>query len=181
LGLSTVYGIVKQSGGYAWVYSEPGHGTTFKIYLPRVDAPTQAPQPPREAERLTGTETILLAEDDETLRRLTKGLLEKAGYTVIAAESVTRAVAVARAYEGPIHLLVADVVMPGGSGRELARQLAEFRPGAKVLYVSGYTDDAIVHHGMLEPGLHFLAKPFTPAALARKVREVLDAGGARNV
>jgi two-component system cell cycle sensor histidine kinase/response regulator CckA len=175
LGLSTVYGIIKQSGGYVWVYSEPGHGTTFKIYLPRVDAPAHAPLPQPEVETLTGTETILLAEDDDTLRRLSKGLLEKAGYTVIEAENAARAVAVARAYEGAIHLLVADVVMPGGSGRDLARQLAESRPNAKVLYVSGYTDDAIVHHGMLEPGLNFLQKPFTPAALARKVRAVLDA------
>jgi signal transduction histidine kinase len=175
LGLSTVYGIVKQSGGYVWVYSEPGRGTTFKIYLPRVDAPTQPPSAPREATRLTGTETILIAEDDEILRRLTKGLLEKAGYRVLDAENATVALAAARAHPGPIHLLLADVVMPGGSGRELARQLAEFRPDTKVLYVSGYTDDAIVHHGMLEPGLDFLPKPFTPAALARKVRDVLDA------
>lgn len=175
LGLSTVYGIVKQSGGYVWVYSEPGRGTTFKIYMPRVDAPAQAPSAPREATALTGTETILIAEDDEILRRLTKGLLEKAGYRVLEAENAALALAAARAHQGTIHLLLADVVMPGGSGRDLARQLAEFRPNIKVLYVSGYTDDAIVHHGMLEPGLNFLPKPFTPAALARRVREVLDA------
>jgi two-component system cell cycle sensor histidine kinase/response regulator CckA len=174
LGLSTVYGIVKQSGGYVWVYSELGKGTTFKVYLPRVDAPAQAPAPPREATRLTGTETILIAEDDEILRRLTKGLLEKAGYRVLEAENARNALAAARAHQGTIHLLLADVVMPGGSGRELARQLAESRPDMKVLYVSGYTDDAIVHHGMLEPGLNFLAKPFTPAALALRVRDVLD-------
>ena len=174
LGLSTVYGIVKQSGGYVWVYSELGRGTTFKIYLPRVDAPAQPPSVPREATRLTGTETILIAEDDEILRRLTKGLLEKAGYRVLEAENAALALAAARAHPGPIHLLLADVVMPGGSGRDLARQLAESRPDMEVLYVSGYTDDAIVHHGMLEPGLNFLPKPFTPAALARKVRDVLD-------
>ena len=175
LGLSTVYGIVKQSGGYVWVYSEPGHGTTFKLYLPRVDAPAEPQAPPRETATLTGTETILLAEDDDILRPLTKGLLAKLGYTVLEAESAEQALAVAGARQGPIHLLVADVVMPGASGRELARRLAQSRPETRVLYVSGYTDDAIVHHGMLDPGLKFLQKPFTPAALARKVREVLDA------
>jgi len=175
LGLSTVYGIVKQSGGYVWVYSEPGRGTTFKIYLPRVDAPAESLAPPREAATLAGTETILLAEDDEMLRPLSKGLLEKLGYSVLDAENAVQALALANAHVGPIQLLVADVVMPGASGRELARRLAQSRPDTRVLYVSGYTDDAIVHHGMLEPGLNFLQKPFTPAALARKVREVLDA------
>ena len=175
LGLSTVYGIVKQSGGYVWVYSELGHGTTIKLYLPRVDAPAEPQAPPRETATLTGTETILLAEDDEILRPLTKGLLTKLGYTVLDAKSAEQALAVAGARQGPIHLLVADVVMPGASGRELARRLAQSRPETRVLYVSGYTDDAIVHHGMLDPGLKFLQKPFTPAALARKVREVLDA------
>jgi two-component system, cell cycle sensor histidine kinase and response regulator CckA len=176
LGLSTVYGIVKQSGGYVWVYSEPGRGTTFKIYLPRVDAPAESLAPPREAATLAGTETILLAEDDEMLRPLSKGLLEKLGYRVLDAENAVQALALASAHVGPIQLLVADVVMPGASGRELARRLAHSRPETRVLYVSGYTDDAIVHHGMLEPGLNFLQKPFTPGALARKVREVLDAG-----
>ena len=176
LGLSTVYGIVKQSGGYVWVYSERGRGTTFKIYLPRVDEPAEPLAPPqREARTLTGTEIILLAEDDEMLRPLSKGLLERLGYRVLEAENAIRALALADAHAGPIHLLVADVVMPGGSGRELARRLANSRPDTRVLYVSGYTDDAIVHHGMLEPGLNFLQKPFTPAALARKVRDVLDA------
>jgi hypothetical protein len=175
LGLSTVYGIVKQSGGYIWVYSEPGRGTTLKTYLPRVNAPPEALAPPREAVTLVGTETILVAEDDEMLRPLAKGLLQKLGYTVLEAENAAQALAEARRHPGPIHLLVADVVMPGASGRELARQLAQSRPDTRVLYVSGYTDDAIVHHGMLEPGLAFLQKPFTPDALARKVRQVLDA------
>ena len=175
LGLSTVYGIVKQSGGYIWVYSEPGRGTTFKIYLPQVDAPAKPLAPPAEARGVAGTETILLAEDDEILRPLAKGLLEKLGYRVLDAESAEQALALARHHAGVIHLLVADVVMPGASGRELARRLAESRPDTRVLYMSGYTDDAIVQHGMLEPGLHFLQKPFTPAALARKLREVLDA------
>lgn len=175
LGLSTVYGIVKQSGGYIWVYSEVGRGTTFKVYLPRVDAPADELHRPREPGTVAGTETILLAEDDAMLRPLAKGLLEKLGYTVLAAENAAGALEAAEKHAGPIHLLVADVVMPGASGRELARQLERIRPTTKVLYVSGYTDDAIVHHGMLESGLNFLQKPFTPAILARKVRDVLDA------
>jgi CheY-like chemotaxis protein len=175
LGLSTVYGIVKQSGGYVWVYSELDRGTTFKIYLPRVDAPADKLLPAREPDTVRGTETILLAEDDAILRPLAKGLLEKLGYTVLDAENAAMALAAAQEHAGPIHLLVADVVMPGASGRELARELEKSRADTKVLYVSGYTDDAIVHHGMLEPGLNFLQKPFTPAVLARKVREVLDA------
>jgi CheY-like chemotaxis protein len=174
LGLSTVYGIVKQSGGYIWVYSEAGRGTTFKVYLPRVDAPAETLTRPKQGDSLAGSETILLAEDDAILRPLAKALLEKLGYTVLDAADAAMALSGARAHQGPINLLVADVVMPGLSGRELARRLAEFRPETRVLYVSGYTDDAIVHHGMLEPGLHFLQKPFTPAVLARKVREVLD-------
>ncbi len=174
LGLSTVYGIVKQSGGYIWAYSEVGRGTTFKIYLPRVDAPAEPLSKPREDGSVAGTETILLAEDDPILRPLARALLEKLGYTVLEGEDAQSALAAARTHTGPIHLLVADVVMPGPSGRELARRLAELRPETKVLFVSGYTDDAIVHHGMLEPGLNFLQKPFTPAVLARKVREVLD-------
>ena len=176
LGLATVYGIVKQSGGYVWVYSEPGLGTTFKIYLPQVDAPIDAA--PRAAElegTLAGTETILLAEDDELLRPLARNLLERLGYTVLAAANAEEALALVRKHAIPIHLLVADVVMPGESGRQLGRRLAELRPETRVLYVSGYTDEVIVHHGMLEPGLNYLQKPFTPGALARKVREVLDA------
>jgi two-component system, cell cycle sensor histidine kinase and response regulator CckA len=174
LGLSTVYGIVKQSSGYVWVYSERSRGTTFKVYLPRVDAPARAPAPPREAKRLTGTETVLLAEDDDMLRPLAKELLAKLGYTVLEAANADQALELARKYDGPIQLLLSDVVMPGPSGRELARRLAVTRPDTKVLYVSGYTDDAIVHHGMLEAGLNFLQKPFTPQTLARKVRDVLD-------
>ncbi len=175
LGLSTVYGIVKQSGGYVWVYSELGKGTTFKVYLPRVDAPAEGLTKPRPAETVAGTETILLAEDDEILRPLAKALLEKLGYSLLEGADCDTALAAARQHTGPIHLLIADVVLPGPSGRELARRLAASRPDTKVLYVSGYTDDAIVHHGMLEPGLNFLQKPFTPATLARKVRDVLDA------
>jgi len=174
LGLSTVYGIVKQSGGYIWVYSEIGRGTTFKIYLPRVDAPAEDITRPCEVGPVAGTETILLAEDDPFLRPLAKERLQKLGYFVLDAEHTDAALALAERHEGTIHLLVADVVMPGASGRELSRRLAQSRPETKVLYVSGYTDDAIVHHGMLEPGLHYLQKPFTPGTLARKVRHVLD-------
>ncbi len=176
LGLSTVYGIVKQSGGYVWVYSEPGQGATFKIYLPRVDAPIDVAPRPKEGGTLAGTETVLMAEDDDLLRPLAQNVLEKFGYTVLAAANADAALASASGHQGPIHLLVSDVVMPGASGRELARRLAATHPETKVLFVSGYTDDAIVHHGMLEPGLNYLQKPFTPATLARKVREVLDAG-----
>jgi two-component system, cell cycle sensor histidine kinase and response regulator CckA len=175
LGLSTVYGIVKQSGGHVWVYSEEGRGTTFKIYLPRVDAPVETVGRSDLARPLGGTETILVAEDDDVLRPLARALLTKLGYTVLDAANADAAVAHARAHKGPIHLLLSDVVMPGASGRDLARRLAESHPHTKVLYVSGYTDDAIVHHGMLEPGLNYLQKPFTPDALARKVRDVLDA------
>jgi len=175
LGLSTVYGIVKQSSGYVWVYSEPGRGTTFKVYLPRVEAPVESPAPAHEPQRsLTGTETILLAEDDDQLRRLAKGLLDRLGYAVIAAANTEEATALAREYRDPIHLLLTDVVMPGESGRQLANRLAELRPEMRVLYMSGYTDAAIVNHGMLEAGLNYLQKPFTPAGLARRVRDVLD-------
>jgi CheY-like chemotaxis protein len=166
---------VKQCRGEIAVYSTVGRGTTFKVYLPRVNAPAEALIRPKEAGSVAGHETILLAEDDTMLRPLAKALLEKLGYKVLEAGNATEALAAAAGHKGPIHLLVADVVMPGASGRELARQLEPSRPDTRVLYVSGYTDDAIVHHGMLEPGLNFLQKPFTPATLAKKVREVLDA------
>ncbi len=174
LGLSTVYGIIKQSGGYVWVYSEMGRGTTFKIYLPRVDAPADTSEfavPPKE---LKGAETILLAEDDETLRSLTTGILRKLGYTVLAAATPDTARAIARDHHGPIHLLLTDVVMPGSSGRDLARELAKSRPQTNVLFVSGYTGEAMIQHGLTEPGLNYLQKPYTPSVLAAKVREVLS-------
>jgi CheY-like chemotaxis protein len=139
-----------------------------------VDAPIDVAPRPKEGGTLAGTETVLVAEDDDLLRPLAKSVLEKLGYTVLAAANAGAALASARDHQGPIHLLVSDVVMPGASGRELARRLADTRPETRVLFVSGYTDDAIVHHGMLEPGLNYLQKPFTPATLARKVREVLD-------
>jgi len=176
LGLATVYGIVKQSGGYIWVYSEPGRGTTFKIYLPRAEAQAR-PLSAREKappSRLTGTETVLLAEDDEILRQLAEHLLAGAGYTVISAASGAEALEKARRHEGPIHLLLTDVVMHGMGGTDLAQGFAEIAPGGRVLYMSGYTENAIVHHGVLDVGIHFLQKPFTREMLLRKVREVLD-------
>ena len=175
LGLATAYGIVKQSGGYIWVYSEVGRGATFKIYLPRVDAPAQAVAAPPELQTVAGTETVLLAEDDPLLLPLARQVLSRLGYTVLEARTPADAVAVAEAHAGVIHLLVSDVVMPGESGLQLARRLLEVRPNLRVLYMSGYSDEAIVRHGLLDPGTTFLQKPFTPTALARKVRELLDA------
>ncbi|HET7321654.1 MAG TPA: ATP-binding protein, partial [Longimicrobiaceae bacterium] len=162
LGLSTVYGIVQQSGGHVWVYSEPGHGTTFKIYLPRVDAPLSTDAAP-EAAMATGRETVLLAEDDPAVRVLARRGLEHAGYRVLEADGGEAALALAEEHDGPIHLLLSDVVMPGIGGRELAERLQERREGVAVLFMSGYTDDAILRHGMLNEGTPFLEKPFTPA------------------
>jgi len=175
LGLSTVYGIVKQSGGSIWVYSEPGRGTTFKIYLPRGEAVAEAVEPSREAARtVRGSETILLVEDDNAVRALVRSTLQAHGYTVQEAPHGKHAIQVCEQHAAPIHLLVTDVVMPEMGGREVAERLKPSRPNMKVLFMSGYTDKAIVHHGELDPGTAFLQKPFTPDALARKVREVLD-------
>jgi len=175
LGLATVYGIVKQSGGYIWVYSEPGQGATFKVYLPRVEPagePVAAPQPPARA--LGGTETILLAEDEAAVRTLARRILEKHGYKLLLAATGRDGVQVAEQHAAPIDLLVTDVVMPEMGGRELAQRLTARQPGLKVLYLSGYTDDAIVHHGVLDAGVAFLQKPFKPDDLVRKIRAVLD-------
>jgi signal transduction histidine kinase len=175
LGLSTAYGIVKQSGGDIWVYSEPGRGTTFKIYLPRdLSATAVALKTRPTVTQVTGTETVLVVEDEEQLRKLSRRSLEAAGYTVLTAADGDEAMQVSARHPGDIHLVFTDVVMPRISGRVLAQELARARPGIKVLYTSGYTDDAIVHHGVLNPGTHFVAKPFTSADLTRKVREVLD-------
>jgi len=176
LGLATVYGIVKQSGGYIWVYSEVGHGTTFKVYLPRVDAPVEPviAVPAAPAAALHGTETILVVEDQEEVRNLIRRMLEARGYRVLVAGSGQEAVSLADVRRGAIDLMVTDVVMPGMGGREVAQLLGPNHPDMKVLYLSGYTDESIVHRGLLEPGLAFLPKPFSAEVLARKVREVLD-------
>ncbi|HEX7089334.1 MAG TPA: PAS domain S-box protein [Longimicrobiales bacterium] len=174
LGLSTVYGIVKQSGGFIWVYSEPGQGTTFKIYLPRVDA---APEPgvvAQEVAALSGDETILLVEDEAAVRTLARQILERKGYRVITAQHGGEALRVARECADPVDLLLTDLVMPHMDGRELAQQLTAIWPGLRVLFMSGYTGDTIVRRGLFDPDVAFLEKPFTPAALARKVRELLD-------
>ncbi|MFO8070897.1 MAG: ATP-binding protein [Polyangia bacterium] len=178
LGLSTVYGIVKQSGGDIWVYSEPGRGTTFKVYLPRelsVTAPAVV-RPSSVPRRTAGTETILVVEDEEALLRIALRTLEAAGYRVLTAANGDEALLVSARHAGDIHLLFTDVVMPRMSGKALAKALSKARPAIEVLYMSGYADDAIVHHGMLDAGTQFLAKPFTAAELTRKVRAVLDAG-----
>ncbi len=175
LGLSTVYGIVKQSGGYIWVYSEPGRGTTLKIYLPRIEGVAQPARPgPAATPVAGGSETLLVVEDQEEVRDLTRRVLEARGYTVLAARGGPEALRLAHGHAGPIHLLVTDVVMPGMSGREVGLLLGPARPSMKVLYLSGYADESIVHHGVLERGVAFLQKPFAAEALARKVREVLD-------
>jgi len=176
LGLATVYGIIKQSGGNIWVYSEPGRGTTFKVYLPRVREaaePAVLPAPQKESAAMRRGITVLLVEDEAALRLLVRGYLESAGHKVLEAASGEEALRVAAASTQPIHLLITDVVMPGITGRALAEQLAGRHGGMKVLFMSGYTEDAIVHHGVLEPGIAFLQKPFTLTALGQKLREVM--------
>ncbi|MBZ5561518.1 MAG: CHASE3 domain-containing protein [Acidobacteriia bacterium] len=176
LGLAMVYGTVKQSGGYIWVYSEPARGTTFKVYLPRVEDHSEpiAPRQSVVAQVPRGSETILLVEDEEAVRSMVRGLLETHGYRVFAADQAREVLQFCQLEPGTIHLLLTDVVMPRMSGRELAERVIALHPETRVLYMSGYTDDAIVHHGVLNPGVAFIQKPFTPDALMGKVREVLD-------
>ena len=173
LGLATVYGIVKQSAGYIWVYSELSKGTIFKVYLPRVDEtrPVEQKEPDQLISR--GCETILLVEDSDSLRELAQEYLESDGYTVLAANSGTEALQQARDFNGTIHLLLTDVVMPEMSGPELASRMASLRPAIKVIFTSGYTDDTVARQGALDPGVTFIQKPYRPKALARKIREVL--------
>ena len=175
LGLATVYAIVKQVGGFIWVYSEPGHGTSFKIYLPRVLAESGAAQSATPGESMPrGTETVLVVEDAASLRAVIRQVLMRLGYQVLDAADGELALKLAERHRGPIQLLLTDVVMPVLGGRQLMERLAKLRPETKVLFTSGYTDDAVVRHGVLEAGIPFLQKPFTPDGLARAVRDVLD-------
>jgi two-component system, cell cycle sensor histidine kinase and response regulator CckA len=175
LGLATVYAIVKQVGGFIWVYSEPGHGTSFKIYLPRVPEESGAAQSSQPGESMPrGTETVLVVEDAASLRAVIRQMLMRLGYQVLDAADGELALKLAERHRGPIHLLLTDVVMPVLGGRQLMERLAKLRPETKVLFTSGYTDDAVVRHGVLEAGIPFLQKPFTPDGLARAVRDVLD-------
>jgi PAS domain S-box-containing protein len=175
LGLAMCYGIISQHGGYIWPYSEAGRGTTFKIYLPRAQSAATANQPSRDvAGSPRGTEVILLAEDEDAVRTLAARMLRKLGYTVLEAADGEMALRVARAHSGPIDLLLTDVVMPRMGGPQLHEQLASLYPGIRVLYMSGYTDNALINQGRLEEGVDLLPKPFAPLTLARKVRAALD-------
>jgi CheY-like chemotaxis protein len=177
LGLSTVYGIVKQTGGNIWIYSEPGQGSTFKIYLPRIDEDVEfLQQSTVEVKRQVGSETILLVEDEKMVRTLALTILKRQGYNVLEAENGESALRIVQEQNGnPIHLMLTDVVMPGMSGQELWEHLKPRYPRMKVIYMSGYTDEAIVEkHGLSAPGIHFLQKPFPPDTLVKKIRTVLD-------
>ena len=176
LGLSTIYGIVKQSGGNIWVYSEPGRGTTFKIYLPRVEEETDALPVQDHTDHLPkGNETVLLVEDDPSLRALAARVLRYQGYKVLEATNGHEAIGIAReSIQERIHLLLTDVVMPHMGGRELVKRMKTLQSEIRVLFISGYTDHTIIYHAGLKPGTPFLQKPFSPTALAQKVREVLD-------
>jgi CheY-like chemotaxis protein len=173
LGLSTVYGIIKQSGGYVMVQSEEGRGSTFHIYLPRVEGTTEKHVVPVAGTTVGGTETVLLVEDEDSVRQLVRDTLEGRGYKVVEAEDGEAGLAAAAKHEGKIDLVITDVVMPGLGGRELVERLLKIRPETKVLYLSGYTEDAIISEGTLESGTAFLQKPFTLQNLSKKVREVL--------
>jgi PAS domain S-box-containing protein len=176
LGLSTVYGIVKQSGGNIWVYSEPGRGTSFKIYLPRVkEELTRVEMAIPVSQKTQGSETIMLVEDEATIRSLMCTILQGRGYTVLEAGHGPQALQISESHSGPIHLMVTDVIMPQMSVREFTQKMSQLRPRMKILFASGYSDDAIVHHGVLEEGTNFIQKPFSVADLTTKVREVLDA------
>jgi two-component system, cell cycle sensor histidine kinase and response regulator CckA len=185
LGLSTVYGIVKQSGGYIWVYSEPGRGSSFKVYLPRVEeAPEALPAARARSGEQKGSETILLVEDQPQVRELARMALSEKGYTVLVTSSTDDAENVCATHGAEIHLLLTDLIMPGISGRELAKRLTARHPKMRVLYMSGYTFSIVqqtaAQSGLLEDGVSFLQKPFTPSALSEKVREVLDRSVAAN-
>jgi len=173
LGLSTVYGIVSQSGGHVRVESDPGTGTSFIIDLPRVDEQSESQGHGAKAARQMGSETILLVEDQTEVRTLAAMMLGEFGYRVLEASHGEEALAISESHDGPIDLILTDVVMPGLAGRDLAERLKAKRPGIRVLYMSGYTDDVILHHGILEEGVGFVQKPFSPERLAEKVRAAL--------
>ena len=178
LGLSTVYGIVKQSGGNIWIYSEDGKGTTIKIYLPRVDEPAEDLEVKKDVKVVPrGSETVLVVEDEEMVRRLAVLVLEKQGYKVLEASNGGEALLVCEQHEGPIDLIVTDVVMPGMSGPKLVERLQQVRKDFKVLYMSGYTDESVIYHGVREGETNFIQKPFTLEMFGRRVREVLDEAG----
>lgn len=175
LGLSTVYGVVRQSGGHIWVYSELEHGTTFKIYLPRVEEESLAEKPTAGiASTSNGTETILLVEDEEPLRALTRRFLAESGYTVLEAENPDRAIQIAQSHRGPIHLLLTDVVLPGMNGRAMAERISQIRPHMSIVYMSGYTGFA--HRDLFDSKANLLPKPFARESLLRKLRDVLALG-----
>jgi two-component system cell cycle sensor histidine kinase/response regulator CckA len=175
LGLATVYGMVKQSGGYVWCYTEPGRGTCFKVYLPRVEEMADAVRR-RDAVwtgKTHGTETILVVEDEEPVRQLVSNVLETRGYTVLRASDGEQALMLSGYHAGPIHLVVSDIVMPGMTGPEMVDRIAADRPGVKALFMSGYTDGTVAHHGFLAEDAAYLEKPFGLDKLTAKVREVL--------
>jgi CheY-like chemotaxis protein len=174
LGLSMVYGIIKQSGGFIRVASELGKGTAIMVYLPRTEERCVPDKEAFPAESLRGEETVLVVEDEDSIRKLAVEVLEQHGYTVLSADDGEKALRIAAAHKGEIGLLLADVIMPRMGGRELYERLRKLRPGIKVLYVSGYTDDSIVRQRMLDPGIAFLQKPYTPKSLARKLKDVLN-------
>jgi CheY-like chemotaxis protein len=174
LGLSTVYGIIKQSGGNIWIYSEPGIGTTFKVYLPRTnEAPAESSDAREPGRHPTGTETILVVEDEDGVRGLIRGVLQMAGYTVIDTSDVDEAIAICADTNRVIHLLLTDVVMPKMGGKQLAERVTRTRPDIKVVFMSGYTDNAIVHHGVLDAGTAFIEKPISPHLLLERLRHYL--------
>jgi CheY-like chemotaxis protein len=180
LGLATCYGILKQSGGHINAYSEPGRGTTFKVYLPQVRAGAKTAHSAAPANLPRGTETILLVEDDPALREMASMLLGRLGYSVIEAPNGMNALAIVEQQSRPsIDLLFTDVIMPELNGKQLSERILEFYPETRVLFTSAYTENAIVHQGVLNPGVALLQKPFTPSSLANKVREVLDSPPAR--
>jgi two-component system, cell cycle sensor histidine kinase and response regulator CckA len=174
LGLATVYGIVKQNNGFINVYSEPGRGTTFTVYIPRVISDTQVPTPPVHRQEMTGSETILLVEDEETVLDLSRDILRRLGYTVLPARTPQEAITLAKVHTGALHLLLTDVVMPQMNGQELKEHITKLFPESKTLFMSGYTAEMIGQHGILDIQVHFLQKPFSVDALARSVREVLE-------